>query len=209
MRCQCCFDQAKQNVFVQNMYTNSGAHVRWNGVLSKSFAVLNGVKQGGIVSPVLFCIYIDGLLQRLKDSNAGCWIGKVFVGALAYADDIVLLAPTPRAMRHMLQICESYGQKFFIQFNANKSACMLVGKRFVSVRHKVQFYIDGQQIPVVDEFLHLGHTVVSQLDDNKEILNKRNELCGKINNVLCYRYLKCCDPVVKVKLLRSYCTTVW
>ena len=44
--------------FLLNMYTNSGAHVRWNGVLSKSFAVLNGVKQGGIVSPVLFCIYI-------------------------------------------------------------------------------------------------------------------------------------------------------
>jgi len=132
----------------------------------------------------------------------------VFVGALAYADDIVLLAPTPRAMCHMLQICESYGQEFFIQFNANKSACMLVGKKFVSVRHKVQFYIDGQQIPVVDDFLHLSHTVVSQLDDNKEeIWNKRNELCGKINNVLCY--FKCCDPVVKVRLLRSYCSDLY
>ena len=132
----------------------------------------------------------------------------MFVGALAYADDIVLLAPTPRAMCHMLQICESYGQEFFIQFNANKSACMLVGKKFVSVRHKVQFYIDGQQIPVVDDFLHLSHTVVSQLDDNKEeIWNKRNELCGKINNVLCY--FKCCDPVVKVRLLRSYCSDLY
>ena len=61
---------------------------------------------------------------------------------------------------------------------------MLFGKIFVSVRHKVQFYIDGQQIPVVDDFLHLGHTVVSQLDDNKEIWNKRNELCGKITVLL-------------------------
>jgi len=31
--------------------------------------------------------------------------------------------------------------------------------------------------------VHLGNTIVSQLDDTKEILIKRNELCGKINNV--------------------------
>ena len=62
------------------------------------FTIENGVKQGGIVSPVLFCIYIyiDGLLRLLRESNVGCFIGNVFVGALAYADDIALLAPTPR-----------------------------------------------------------------------------------------------------------------
>ena len=68
----------------------------------------------------------------------------------------------------------------------------------------MQFHIDDQIISIVDEFVHLGHTIVSQLDDNKEILTKRNELCGKINNVL--RNFKSCDPVVKIKLLRSYCS---
>ena len=67
--------------------------VRWNGVLSNSFSVLNGVMQGEFVSPVLFCIYIDGLLQKLEDSKVGRWIGRGFVGAPAYADDIVLVAP--------------------------------------------------------------------------------------------------------------------
>ena len=41
-----------------NMYTNSVAHVCWSGVFSNTFSVQNGVKHGGIVSPVLFCIYI-------------------------------------------------------------------------------------------------------------------------------------------------------
>jgi len=85
--------------------------------------------------------YIDGLLQRLKDSKLGWWIGKVFVGALACADDIVLLAPTPRAMCTLLQICEKYGLEFSTQFNATKSACMFVSKiinceRWVAVLHR-------------------------------------------------------------------------
>jgi len=64
-------------------------------MLSEVVTIENGVKQGGTVSPVLFCIYIDGLLHLLRESNVGCFIGNVFVGALAYADDIALLAPTP------------------------------------------------------------------------------------------------------------------
>jgi len=80
------------------MYTNSNARVSWNGVFSHSFKVENGVKQGGIASPVLFCVYLDELLQRLHESSVGCNIGSVFVCALAHADDIALLAPTSSAI---------------------------------------------------------------------------------------------------------------
>jgi len=128
----------------------------------------------------------------------------VFLGALAYADDNVLLAPMPTAMRRLLQICENYGHEFSIQFNAIKSACMLVSKRISAVKDALQFNIDSQRIPTVDEFVHLGHTIDSRLDDTKEVLTKRNELCGKINNVLCY--FQCCDPAVKIKLVHSYCS---
>jgi len=56
------------------------------------------------LSPVLFCIYIDGLLEHLARSQTGCTVGAVHVGALAYADDILVLAPTPSAMRQLVQI---------------------------------------------------------------------------------------------------------
>jgi len=69
---------------------------------------------------VLFCIYIDDLM-RLADSGVGCFVGFTFVGALAYADDIVLIAPTPSAMRQLLTICDIYAAEYDITFNANKS----------------------------------------------------------------------------------------
>jgi len=59
-------------------------------------------------------VYIDDLLLRLSSSGVGCNLGLNFVGALAYADDIVLLAPTPSAMRILLQICDSYAASMIL-----------------------------------------------------------------------------------------------
>lgn len=58
---------------------------------------MNGVKQGAIISPILFCVYLDTLLVRLKEAGVGCYFGSYFVGALAYADDVALLAPSANA----------------------------------------------------------------------------------------------------------------
>jgi len=73
-----------------NFYTKYCVRVFWCGLISDYFQALNGVKQGSILSPVLFCIYIDNLLVALSKAGVGCCIGNNFFGALAYADDIVL-----------------------------------------------------------------------------------------------------------------------
>ena len=70
------------------------------------------MKQGGVLSPVLFCIYIDDLLLRLSNCGVGCFIWNFFVGALAYADDIVLIAPTPGAKRKLLSVCDDFASDY-------------------------------------------------------------------------------------------------
>ena len=87
-----------------NMYTNSSICVSWCGISTSFFSVVNGVKQGAVLSPILFCLYLDDLLLLLSQSGFGCYMGRFFVGALAYADDLVLVAPTASAMRKMLAI---------------------------------------------------------------------------------------------------------
>ena len=77
-----------------NMYLNQKIQVKWNGKLSQPFEVKNGVRQGGVLSPLFFSIYIDDILLKLKKAGFGCHIGHYYFGALGYADDIVLLCPT-------------------------------------------------------------------------------------------------------------------
>ena len=112
-------------------YSSNFVRIAWNGVLSEYFLAINGVKQGGVLSPIIFTIYIDGLLVKLSSANVGCYVGIFFVGALAYADDIVLLAPTPSAMRKLLQICEQYAQEYSMtfSFNAKKSKYTVAAPR--------------------------------------------------------------------------------
>jgi len=79
------------------LYTGHMVRVAWNGMQSKYFSAVNGVKQGGVLSPILYLLYTDGLLVKLS-IKLWCWMlhWLFFVGALAnYADDLVLLAHTP------------------------------------------------------------------------------------------------------------------
>ena len=73
------------------MYTHQTLCVKWDSVTSAPFACRNGIKQGGVLSPILFCIYMDCLLDRLSQSGIGCYVGHVFTGALSYADDLSIL----------------------------------------------------------------------------------------------------------------------
>ena len=66
--------------------------MKWGNTVSSEFTVSNGVKQGGLLSPILFAIYTDRLLKRLEETGVGRHMGSCFTGALAYADDITLLA---------------------------------------------------------------------------------------------------------------------
>ena len=79
-------------------------------VVSSSFSAKNGVKQGGVLSPRLFNIYLDELLYKLKQSRLGCYYGKDFVGSLAYADDVLLMSPTLGSLNGLLTIglCKQY-----------------------------------------------------------------------------------------------------
>ena len=62
-----------------NWYSKLYSCVRWNGVFSDFFGVSCGVRQGGILSPILFNLYVDDLLVLLHQSGYRCYVSKTFI----------------------------------------------------------------------------------------------------------------------------------
>ena len=99
---------------LRTWYSDHQVSVSWNGHRSSKFGVTNGVHQGGILSHILLTVYIDDLLAELQKNGIGC---NHFVGAMCYADDIALLAPSPSALRHMLSTCSDFAVAHNLLFN--------------------------------------------------------------------------------------------
>ena len=72
--------------------------VWWNGVFSADFFVNCGVRQGGILSPLLFNVYVDELIDSLSDSGFGYYIGSQCFGFIMYADDLIMLSPSLKGL---------------------------------------------------------------------------------------------------------------
>ena len=73
--------------------------VRWNSTFSDLLSVSNGVKQGGVLSPILFSLYLDILLVELRELRIGCHMNGLFTGEFIYADGINIIVPSCYALR--------------------------------------------------------------------------------------------------------------
>ena len=101
------------------IYRNQCCDVRWNESFSNKFSVSNGVRQGTVSSPILFCIYVVELIQEMRLSGSVCIIGGRYLGLPVYADDIILLNASINRLQSMCQ--GHYIQKS----NASDSQCSI------------------------------------------------------------------------------------
>ena len=186
-----------------NMYTSQSLRVKWGDTITDGFTCQNGVKQGGVISPILFCIYMDVLLLKLSKSGVGCHIGNSFVGSLCYADDVTLIAPSRNAMNILLDICQEYAQEYSVKFNSTKSKLVTYN---VSTTSNIRFALNKNPIERVDSALHLGHHI--GMNYNKKNIDLAVGNLISRTNILLSRFGTCsCD--IRSSLFRSYCTSFY
>jgi hypothetical protein len=146
-------------------------------------------------------------LLTLSRASVGCYVGNVFVGALAYTDDIVLIALSPSAMHKSLNIYEDYANEYQILFYAYKSKCSMFSSKNQCYMSQYLsnglFFVGNNLTECVQFYSHLGHIIKVNLLDDDDISNRHFNFIEELSKVLCY--FTNLDSIIKHKF-SSYCT---
>ena len=93
---------------VSDLYSDMSSKVKWHGELSDKFSIRQGVRQGAILSPDLYKMHVNPLLDELKKTAIGAHTGSIYVGTLAVADDFLFLSNCPDELQIMLNLSGSF-----------------------------------------------------------------------------------------------------
>ena len=158
------------------MYKEQAGFIKIRGRRSANFRLTNGLREGAACSPVLWAVYADGLLLVLRQSGLGCYIAGKWVGAVLYADDLSLIAPTRAILARMLALVEAFGAKLNLTFSSCqdpgkcKSFCLyFVGMKSPrKVVYPSPLVLNGVQLPWRESAVHLGHTLHQNLKSDAD-----------------------------------------
>ena len=101
------------------VYMEQYSWVKWGDGRSSQFGITNGTRQGAILSPLFWSVYVDPLLKRLRTLGLGAHVAGLFMGAVCYADDVLLIAPTRSALQRMLYELEDFAKESNVIFSTD------------------------------------------------------------------------------------------
>ena len=183
-------------------YSGLRCRVRWGETFSGWFTIRAGVRQGGILSPIFYCLYIDDLVDILTGTGAGCHLRLVFLSILLYADDMALLAPSLKGLQTLLSVTEQYCKKWDVMLNAKKSKNMSFGKK----QNLCSLQLDGKSIDWVESWTYLGVTLKAHTKFNCCIDSKVKSFYRCANSIL--RIEGRSNENVMLQLLEVHCTSI-
>lgn len=161
---------SKTVTFIENVYRDTKSAVWTGSELSEEFTTVTGVKQGCLLSPLLFTLYLNDLHEFLE---GGIHINNLNVRLLMYADDIVILADDVYVLRRMIKRLEEYCLLWAVEVNLEKSEIMVFRKGGRLAKEE-DWQFRGQRIRVVSEYCYLGVTLTPSMSFSKH-LQKRNQ----------------------------------
>ena len=170
------------------------------------FYVTNRVRQDGILSPMLFNIYTDGLSDNLNNSTIRGSIGVIRVNHMLYADDLCINSLFSAGLQQLLVQCDEYCRKHFITFNVNKSICMFFKSDVDKKCDTTDMFLSGKVIDFMQETKYLDVMLNSQLKTSIDVSRQTRKFCAQANMLL--RNFRYCTVAVKCMLFRSYFTNM-
>ena len=150
------------------LYTGAKSCVKVNDKLTDWFNVNSGVRQGDSLSPTLFSLFLNDLAVDIKDLDAGVMLSGICLSILLYADDIVLMAPTPEKLQIMLDTVAKWCRKWGMQININKTQILHVRN---PQRPRSSFSVNcgGSALAYTDTYKYLGFIMHEHLNNTKHV----------------------------------------
>ena len=186
-------------------YTNSRMSIRWGQTLGSWFPYNNGVRQGSCLSPLLFGLYIDKAINKIKTQPYGLYWNNAWLNILAFADDIILLAPTLSGLQHLLDVLIQEFDLLQIRINVTKTKCMVFpahSKRW-SLPRESSLMIGDQTLERVEVFKYLGILLQCDRSSSSELEKQRRKLFRKSYAVI-NKFSFTSIQIMK-QLLASFC----
>ena len=129
-------------------------------MLSGSFRLCGGVRQGVVLSPIIFILYVNDIIEDLQKQGFGCRIGTGHLACIMYADDLVLLSPSLNALQLMTDQCKMSCESLGLSLSVSKSAAATrVGPAFKHDCVKVR--LRTVEVEYVDMIKYLGVHICS------------------------------------------------
>ena len=163
-------------------YSNMKSCVRWEECQSPYFDVLTGIKQGGVLSPRIFTLYVDDLIRCLRNIGVGCHVLSMFLACNMYADDPCLITPSRGAKQKLLLVCEEFCRKSCLSFNTKKSKSLLFGSYNVDLIAPLM--PNGEPIEFVTSWKYLGCTVINGKKLSFSTQTELNSFYASCNSIL-------------------------
>ena len=140
-------------------YTGMETAVMFQGLLSNWIQIKRSVRQGGVLSPWLYMLFINELPEQLRESGEGASIGSLYCGSPMQADDITLISPTVNGLQRMIDIVEGYSRKWRYKLNPVKSKVIVFGENKKGQDNRLscrKWVLNGETIQVCTEEKHVG-----------------------------------------------------
>ncbi len=150
---------------IRALYENGQMNVRINQQTSKNFKTNKGVRQGCILSPVLFNLYGEYIMRKaLRDWTGGISVGNRIINNLRYADDIAIMARNQDEMKMLIERIDGESAKLGLRINYKKTKLMTIDKDGLLPNEKITTDIER-----VDQFVYLGSLITNNGGCEQEI----------------------------------------
>ena len=155
----------------QDLYRDVGVRVRVGKVFSERYTIEGGLRQGCILSPSLFSLFLMDLAEELERQGLRIRVRGTWMGACFFADNIVLLAESDNDLQNMLDVVSNYANRWKLMFNASKCGVLVVGQK---KRGKL-WRLGKEGIKEVEDYKYLGVWINRQVNGHNHV----NHLEGK------------------------------